>query len=87
VGRLRRAIKAAGGGNFPDVVEDPGVTVDFVGRTEINVFGGEPFELSLKIANIFGRDNFEFQDNGTNRLEINTFQVGTVFSLGLSKEF
>ncbi len=75
------------GGNFPDVVEDPGVTVDLVARTDINVFGGEPFELNMKIANIFGRDNFEFQDNGVNRVEINTFQVGTVFSLGLSKEF
>ena len=75
------------GGNFPDVVEDPGLTVDLVARTDINVFGGEPFELSLKVSNIFGRDNFEFQDNGTNRVEINTFQVGTAFSIGLSKEF
>ncbi len=75
------------GGNFPDVVEDPGLTVDLVARTDINVFGGDPFELSFKVSNIFGRDNFEFQDNGTNRIEINTFQVGTVFSLGLSKEF
>lgn len=75
------------GGNFPDVVEDPGVTVDLVARTEVNIFGGEPFELNFQVRNIFGRDNFEFQDNGTNRLEINTFEVGTVFSLGISKEF
>jgi outer membrane receptor protein involved in Fe transport len=75
------------GGNFPDVVEDPGLTVDLVARSEVNMFGGKPFELSLQIRNIFGRDNFEFQDNGTNRLEINTFEVGTTFSLGISKEF
>ena len=75
------------GGNFPDVVEDPGLTVDLVGRTEVNLFGGNPFEVNLQIRNIFGRDNFEFQDNGTNRVEINTFEVGTVFSLGISKEF
>ena len=75
------------GGNFPDVVEDPGLTVDVVARTELNMFGGNPFELSFQVRNIFGRDNFEFQSNGTNRVEINTFQVGTVFSLGLSKEF
>ena len=74
------------GGNFPDVVEDPGLTVDFVARSEVNIFGG-PLELNLQVRNIFGRDNFEFQDNGTNRVEINTFQVGTVFSFGVSKEF
>ncbi|MEM7690323.1 MAG: TonB-dependent receptor [Pseudomonadota bacterium] len=75
------------GGNFPDVVEDPGLTVDLVARTELGFFGGEPFELTAKIANVFGRDNFEFQENSANRVEINTFQVGTVFSLGISKEF
>jgi len=75
------------GGNLPDVVEDPGLTVDLVARTDVNLFGGEPFELNFKVNNLFGRDNFEFQDNGTNRLEINTFDVGTAFSLGISKEF
>jgi len=73
------------GGNFPDVVEDPGLTVDLVARSEIKL--GIPMELSFQVRNIFGRDNFEFQDNGTNRLEINTFQVGTTFSLGVSAEF
>ncbi len=75
------------GGNLPDVVEDPGLTVDLVARSEVNLFGGKPFEINFQVRNIFGRDNFEFQDNGTNRVEINTFDVGTVFSLGLSKEF
>jgi len=75
------------GGNFPDVVEDPGLTVDLVARSDVQIFGGEPFEINLKVTNLFGRDNFEFQDNGVNRLEINTFQVGTGFSLGISKEF
>ncbi|MDY7098485.1 MAG: TonB-dependent receptor [Pseudomonadota bacterium] len=74
------------GGNFPDVVEDPGLTVDFVAKTELTPFGA-PLELSFEVRNIFGRDNFEFQENGTNRVEINTFQVGTSFSLGLSAEF
>ncbi|MEM6827600.1 MAG: TonB-dependent receptor [Pseudomonadota bacterium] len=73
------------GGPLPDVVEDPGLTVDLVARSELDFLGG--IEVNLQIRNIFGRDNFEFQDNGTNRIEINTFEVGTVFSLGVSKEF
>ncbi|MEM9086614.1 MAG: TonB-dependent receptor [Pseudomonadota bacterium] len=73
------------GGPLPDVVEDPGLTVDLVARSEVDFLGG--LEVNFQIRNIFGRDNFEFQENDTNRLEINTFEVGTVFSLGVTKEF
>jgi outer membrane receptor protein involved in Fe transport len=74
------------GGALPDVVEDPGLTVDVVARSEIKL-GGVPLELSLEARNIFGRDNFEFQEINGNRAEINTFQVGTAFSIGLKAEF
>ncbi|MBA4164290.1 MAG: TonB-dependent receptor [Erythrobacter sp.] len=70
----------------PDVIENPGLTVDFVARSELGLFG-RPFELELEVRNIFGRDNFEFQANDTNRIEVNTFDVGTSFSLGISTEF
>ena len=74
------------GGPLPDVVEDPGLTVDLVARSELKL-GGVPLELSLEARNIFGRDNFEFQEFQGNRIEINTFQVGTSFSIGLKAEF
>jgi hypothetical protein len=74
------------GGALPDVVEDPGLTVDLVARSELKL-GGLPLELSLEARNIFGRDNFEFQEFQGNRIEVNTFQVGTSFSIGLKAEF
>ncbi len=74
------------GGALPDVVEDPGLTVDVVGRSEVRL-GGLPLELSFEVRNIFGRDNFEFQQLGANRAEINTFDVGTTFSIGVKAEF
>ncbi len=74
------------GGALPDVIEDPGLTVDVVARSEIKL-GGLPLELSLEARNIFGRDNFEYQQLGTNRAEINTFDVGTSFSIGLKAKF
>lgn len=74
------------GGALPDVVEDPGLTVDVVARSEVKL-GGLPLELSFEARNIFGRDNFEFQQLGANRAEINTFDVGTSFSIGLKAEF
>jgi len=70
----------------PDVVEDPGLRVDFVARSEFGSLG-LPLELSFEVRNIFGRDNFEFQENETGRIEINTFEVGTIFSFGISAEF
>ncbi|WP_298468324.1 TonB-dependent receptor [uncultured Erythrobacter sp.] len=74
------------GGALPDVVEDPGLTVDFVARSEVAAWG-LPLELSFEVRNIFGRDNFEFQENGTNRIEINTFDVGTAVSFGMKATF
>lgn len=70
----------------PDVIEDPGLTVDFVARQELGIFG-TPIDIEFEVRNIFGRDNFEFQENGTNRIEINTYEKGTRFSLGAKVEF
>jgi hypothetical protein len=67
-------------------VEDPGLTVDFVARTELKL-GGLPLEVSFDVRNIFGRDNFEFQEFNGNRIDINSFDVGTSFSLGLKASF
>ncbi len=69
----------------PDAVEDPGFTVDFVARSEFDL--GIPLEFSFEVRNIFGRDNFEFQEFNGNRIELNTFEVGTSFSLGVSANF
>jgi hypothetical protein len=74
------------GGALPDVVEDPGLTIDLVARSEVKL-GGVPVELSFEARNITGRDNFEFQQLGANRAEINTFDVGTSFAIGLKAQF
>lgn len=72
-------------GAQPDFVEDPGLTIDIVARTDINL--GIPMELSFEARNITGRDNFEYQQLGANRVEFNTYQVGTSFSFGIKAEF
>ncbi len=74
------------GGALPDVVEVPGVTVDFVARSAVNL-GGQPLEVSFDVRNIFGRDNFEFQEINGFRADINTFRVGTSFSVGVKAQF
>lgn len=76
----------ARGGPLPDVVEVPGLVVDFVARSEFKL-GRQPLELSFEVRNIFGRGNFEFQELEGRRIDINTFRVGTAFSVGLKASF
>ena len=75
-----------GTAGLPDIVEDPGLTFDVVMRQELKLFS-VPLELKAEARNIFGRGNFEFQQVGDNRIEINSFDVGTSFSLGLTAKF
>ncbi|MDZ4307410.1 TonB-dependent receptor domain-containing protein [Allopontixanthobacter sp.] len=79
-------VTSRGTSSLPDIIENPGLTVDLVARQGIN-FGSIPLELKLEARNIFGRDNFEFQDNGTTRIEINSYEVGQSFSFSISAEF
>lgn len=79
-------VTSRGTAALPDVVENPGLKVDFVYRQAVPLFGRE-FEFKAEARNIFGRDNFEYQSNGTNRIEINTYEVGQSFALSVSTEF
>ncbi|MBX7484053.1 TonB-dependent receptor domain-containing protein [Qipengyuania qiaonensis] len=71
---------------LPDIVEDPGLTLDFVVRQGITL-GGADMEVKFEARNLTGRDNIEFQDNGTTRIETNSYDVGRSFAVSLSAEF
>lgn len=71
----------------PDIVEDPGLTVDIVARQGINIGNMPELELKIEARNIFGRDNFETQDFGTGVARINNYDVGTSFSASISAKF
>ena len=75
-----------GTAGLPDIVEDPGFTLDFVVRQGLTLFK-LPVELKFEARNILGRGNFEYQQVDTNRIEINSYDVGTSFSLSISAEF
>ncbi|WP_199803178.1 TonB-dependent receptor domain-containing protein [Aurantiacibacter sediminis] len=79
-------VTSRGTAGLPDIVEDPGLRVDFVYRQGFDLFGSEA-ELKLEARNIFGQDNEEFQTNGVDRVEINSFDIGTTFGASLSITF
>ncbi|MBB4857555.1 outer membrane receptor protein involved in Fe transport [Novosphingobium chloroacetimidivorans] len=71
---------------LPDVIEKPGITLDVVLREGIQVRGKE-VELKFEARNLLRTRHQEYQDNGTNRIQINSYDVGRVFSLSAGITF
>jgi len=69
----------------PDVIESPGFRIDFVAREAIDLFGQE-LEAKLEVRNILGRGHKEFQRSGDNRIEINSYDLGTTIAFSLSMD-
>lgn len=70
----------------PDVIERPGLTVDFVARESFQVLGGE-LEMKFEARNITGRSYREFQEFDGRRIDINRYKMGRSFSLSASVKF
>ena len=70
----------------PDILENPGLTIDLVARQGFTLAGAD-LEVKLEARNLTGRDHFEYQTNGTTRIENNSYKVGRSFAVSLSAEF
>jgi outer membrane receptor protein involved in Fe transport len=73
-----------GGVVDPDIIESPGFNLDVVAREELQIAGLPPLELKAEVRNILGTPHEEFQTFGTNRVEINTYDVGRTFAASIS---
>jgi TonB-dependent receptor len=71
----------------PNIVEKPGFRFDIVARQGFELAGAN-MELKLEARNLTGVRNQEFQifPNGVRR-DINTYDLGRIFSIGLSATF
>jgi outer membrane receptor protein involved in Fe transport len=80
----RGPVAAGGGTRLPDLIEKPGIRFDIVARQGFSL-GGADFELKFEARNLTGTRYQEYQifDNGR-RVDTNTFNLGRVFSLGIS---
>ena len=70
----------------PDIVERPGIRLDFVLRQEVPIFGIRT-ELKLEARNLTGQDYEEYQQAGANRIDINSYRVGRSLSVGVTAHF
>jgi outer membrane receptor protein involved in Fe transport len=79
-------VTSRGAAGLPDIFESPGLTVDFVLRQGLNLFGRD-LEMKLEARNLFGRGYREFQERGGNRVFYNRYDIGTSFSASVSASF
>lgn len=77
-----------GGNGFqPDIIEKPGIRLDFVARQSTEL-AGQKVEIKAEARNLTGTRYQEFQtfEDG-NRVEVNRYRLGRVFTLGASVSF
>lgn len=79
-------ISARGRPGQPDLIQDPGVTVDLTYRRTFDVRDHE-FEFTFKARNILGEDFEEYQELGGGRVDANTYDLGTSLSVSLAAKF
>jgi outer membrane receptor protein involved in Fe transport len=70
----------------PDVIEAPGLRIDFVARQGFKLFKQE-VELKFEARNLTGRGHIEYQQIGDNRVNVNGYDLGRVFALAASIKF
>lgn len=70
----------------PDVIEKPGLQLDFVAREAVS-FLNQELELKMEARNITGTKNREYQTSGDNRIDFNSYDRGTSISFSASVQF
>ncbi|MCB2049131.1 MAG: TonB-dependent receptor [Novosphingobium sp.] len=71
---------------LPDIIEKPGLRLDVVAR-ESAKFLGQEVDLKVEVRNILGTRHQEYQSNGTNRIDINTYDQATSLAASISVKF
>ena len=79
-------VTSRGTAGLPDILENPGFGLDLVFRQGFQLMGTEG-ELKVEARNVLGRRNEEYQSNGTQRIDVNTYDVGTTLGASLSLTF
>ncbi len=81
-----KRVTSRGEAGQPDIIEKPGIQLDFVARQGVKIAGTE-LELKFEVRNITGTKYQEFQSNGANRIYYNLYKVGTTASFGVTANF
>ena len=81
-----KRVTSRGASLQPDLIEKPGIQLDFVARESVKI-AGKDFDVKVEARNITGTKYQELQENSTNKVFYNRYNVGTTVSLGVSLTF
>ena len=72
---------------LPEVVEEPPLTLDLVHSRSFEMRDGGYFDVRFAARNLLGRDYEASQSAGGSELVVDSYELGTTFSLTLSRSF
>ena len=72
--------------DLPDLVQDPGVRLDFVLRQGFTILEHD-FVAAFEARNLTGTDSKEFQEAKGKRFNTNSYDVGQNYSVSLTAKF
>ncbi|MEZ5936604.1 MAG: TonB-dependent receptor [Hyphomonadaceae bacterium] len=70
----------------PDIVQEPGVIMDFVYKRDFELRGHD-MTFSFKAGNLLDEDYFEHQTYGGGEVIVNQYDLGRTFTVGLKASF
>ncbi|APG61976.1 TonB-dependent receptor [Sphingorhabdus lutea] len=70
----------------PDFIERPGLRLDVILREAMKI-GKQEFEMKFELRNLTGTNYSETQSLGTSTLQINSYDIGTSASLGVTFKY
>jgi outer membrane receptor protein involved in Fe transport len=80
-------ISARGRPGFPDLIVEPGISLDFTLRKAFSDGWGDGFEIGFEARNLLGTGFEESQSQGGNTVYNNKYDVGQSFSISLKKSY
>jgi outer membrane receptor protein involved in Fe transport len=81
-----RRVTNRGPNGQPDLVERPGLRLDFVAREGFSMWGRQG-EIKFEARNLTGEDYSEYQSLNGSRIDNNSYDLGRTISLGISLTF
>lgn len=70
----------------PDLIQEPGISLDFVFRKDFD-YAGREYGFAVQLRNLLGEEFLEYQEQGGNRVIINGYDLGTSGSVSLTARF
>ncbi|WP_426050838.1 TonB-dependent receptor domain-containing protein [Brevundimonas sp. SL161] len=70
----------------PDLIQDPGTFLDFVYRKDFDVIGRE-LGFALELRNLLGTSYSEYEELGSTKIDVNSYDLGQSASISLTARF